>query len=98
LVDPAEVVEELMGVGESRADAGQLAVQIRYNSAPQAAWLRLDPQQPSRFTVRFEEPQAGIAPGQAAVIYRGERVLGGGWISRSLVAADVEERFSSQHS
>lgn len=98
LVDPAGLAGELMGAAEGGSGADQLAVQIRYNSAPQTAWLRLDPQQPSSFTVRFEEPQAGIAPGQAAVIYRGERVLGGGWISRSLVAADVEERFSSQHS
>lgn len=31
-------------------------------------------------TIRFESPEFGVAPGQAAVIYAGERVLGGGWI------------------
>jgi tRNA-specific 2-thiouridylase len=31
-------------------------------------------------TLRFEEPEYGVAPGQAAVLYAGERVLGGGWI------------------
>ncbi|RLS45446.1 MAG: hypothetical protein DWH84_03030, partial [Planctomycetota bacterium] len=31
-------------------------------------------------TVRFEEPQFGVAPGQALVLYDGDRVLGGGWI------------------
>jgi tRNA-specific 2-thiouridylase len=36
--------------------------------------------------VRFEEPIWGIAPGQAVVFYRGERVLGGGWIRRALEA------------
>jgi tRNA-uridine 2-sulfurtransferase len=30
--------------------------------------------------VRFEEPQYGVAPGQAVVFYDGDRVLGGGWI------------------
>ena len=31
-------------------------------------------------TIRFEQPEYGVAPGQAAVIYAGDRVLGGGWI------------------
>jgi tRNA-specific 2-thiouridylase len=31
-------------------------------------------------TIRFERPEFGVAPGQAAVLYYGERVLGGGWI------------------
>lgn len=31
-------------------------------------------------TIRFATPEFGVAPGQAAVLYHGERVLGGGWI------------------
>ncbi|AKM08228.1 tRNA 2-thiouridine(34) synthase MnmA [Pelagerythrobacter marensis] len=31
-------------------------------------------------TLRFAQPEYGVAPGQAAVIYAGERVVGGGWI------------------
>ncbi|HKU05906.1 MAG TPA: tRNA 2-thiouridine(34) synthase MnmA [Bradyrhizobium sp.] len=31
-------------------------------------------------TIRFADPEYGVAPGQAAVIYCGERVVGGGWI------------------
>ena len=31
-------------------------------------------------TLRFAEPEFGVAPGQAAVIYAGDRVVGGGWI------------------
>ena len=30
--------------------------------------------------IRFAEPEFGVAPGQAAVLYAGERVVGGGWI------------------
>jgi len=30
--------------------------------------------------IRFATPEYGVAPGQAAVIYAGERVVGGGWI------------------
>ncbi|MEW4449582.1 tRNA 2-thiouridine(34) synthase MnmA [Qipengyuania sp. JC766] len=38
-------------------------------------------------TLRFEQPEYGVAPGQAAVIYAGERVLGGGWIDTTEPAA-----------
>ncbi|OBV10691.1 tRNA 2-thiouridine(34) synthase MnmA [Erythrobacter dokdonensis] len=31
-------------------------------------------------SIRFAAPEFGVAPGQAAVIYAGERVVGGGWI------------------
>jgi tRNA-specific 2-thiouridylase len=33
--------------------------------------------------IRFEQPEFGVAPGQAAVIYAGERVVGGGWIEET---------------
>ena len=32
-------------------------------------------------TIRFATPEYGVAPGQAAVLYAGERVVGGGWIA-----------------
>ena len=38
-------------------------------------------------TIAFEQPEFGVAPGQAAVIYAGERVVGGGWIERTTSAA-----------
>ncbi|MFA7603101.1 MAG: tRNA 2-thiouridine(34) synthase MnmA [Novosphingobium sp.] len=31
-------------------------------------------------TIRFADPEYGVAPGQAAVLYAGDRVVGGGWI------------------
>ncbi len=37
-------------------------------------------------TVRFASPEFGVAPGQAAVIYSGERVIGGGWIDGTRAA------------
>ena len=47
---------------------------------------------PARFdgeNVSFELPEYGVAPGQAAVLYAGDRVLGGGWIEET-VAAELE--------
>jgi len=37
--------------------------------------------------IRFETPEYGVAPGQAAVIYAGERVVGGGWIDATQAVA-----------
>ena len=34
----------------------------------------------ARITLHFAAPEYGVAPGQAAVIYAGDRVVGGGWI------------------
>lgn len=34
----------------------------------------------SRVEVRFDEPQRAVTPGQGAVFYSGDLVLGGGWI------------------
>jgi len=42
---------------------------------------------PARFEngiIRFEQPEYGVAPGQAAVLYAGDRVLGGGWIAETM--------------
>jgi tRNA-specific 2-thiouridylase len=36
--------------------------------------------------VIFREPEYGVAPGQAAVLYEGDRVLGGGWIEETVSA------------
>ena len=52
--------------------------QIRYNApAAPAEFIRMDG---DRLRVEFDQPQFAIAPGQAAVCYDGDRVLGGGWI------------------
>jgi tRNA-uridine 2-sulfurtransferase len=53
-------------------------VKIRYRS--RAADATVEPLADGRFRVCFDEPCFGIAPGQAAVCYQGDQVLGGGWI------------------
>ena len=53
-------------------------VQIRYNAAPVPATIKILPN--DHLQVHFQEPQQGVAPGQAVVCYDGERTLGGGWI------------------
>lgn len=55
-------------------------VQIRYRSKPVP--VTVVPLENSRVRVVFDEPQFSITPGQAAVWYDGEKVLGGGIIER----------------
>jgi len=58
----------------------EAAVRIRYRHEPAVAMI--EPAATAEVRVRFREPQRAVTPGQAAVFYLGERVLGGGWISR----------------
>lgn len=51
---------------------------IRYNSRRVPATAEALPG--ARLRVTFDEPQFGVAPGQAVVCYAGEQLLGGGWI------------------
>jgi tRNA-specific 2-thiouridylase len=47
---------------------------------------------PARFDGRmltFDTPEYGVAPGQAAVFYAGDRVLGGGWIEETVAAERI---------
>jgi len=58
-----------------------VTVKIRYNHPGTAATLT--PVENGRAHIRLHEPQKAVTPGQAAVIYDGDIVLGGGWICRS---------------
>ncbi len=53
-------------------------VKIRYNSRRVPATV--EPLADNRLSCRFDDPQYGVAPGQAVVCYAGDQVLGGGWI------------------
>jgi tRNA-specific 2-thiouridylase len=56
----------------------EATVKIRYRHEP--ALARVEPAGAASVRVHFAEPQRAITPGQAAVFYQGEQVLGGGWI------------------
>jgi len=63
---------------------GPAEVQIRYRHRPVPARLR--PRPDGTVEVDLDEPLRAVTPGQAAVFYNGERVLGGGWIDGPLDA------------
>jgi tRNA-uridine 2-sulfurtransferase len=62
----------------------EVEVKLRSMTEPKPAIVSLLPGGYAH--VALKEPQFGIAPGQACVIYRGSRVLGGGWIERERTA------------
>ena len=67
-------------------EAAGTAVQVKLRSAQAPAAARILPAEGGDgggqgATILLDEPQYGIAPGQAAVCYAGSRVLGGGWIA-----------------
>jgi len=62
--------------------AVEAEVQIRYRAPAVPSVLR--PRSDDSCEVRFKEAFPAVTPGQAAVFYRGEEVLGGGWIQSAI--------------
>jgi len=56
---------------------GPVTAKVRSLAKPVPAWFDGE-------TVRFDAPEYGVSPGQAAVLYDGDRVLGGGWIRETM--------------
>jgi tRNA-specific 2-thiouridylase len=63
---------------DDQSDAVRVEVRVRYRHT--AAPATITSQQNSRASIKFDEPQRAITPGQATVFYRGHEVVGGGWI------------------
>ena len=59
---------------------GKLRVQVKIRHRHEPAWATLAMAGEDEVTVTFDEPQRAITPGQAAVFYDGDEVVGGGWI------------------
>ncbi len=75
-VDAARVVDaNWLGDVQGRS----ISAKVRSMAKPVAATLDGE-------WLRFESSEYGVAPGQAAVLYDGDRVLGGGWIEETIAA------------
>jgi tRNA-specific 2-thiouridylase len=78
-------VEDINWISGTPPDFSRLyETRIRYNHAPEPATL--SPVGDGVVHISFVEPQFAITPGQAAVFYDGQQVVGGGWIASPLTA------------
>ena len=74
---------ELAGVnwlGEAPLPGAGIDLEVKHRAREPRVAARVIANGDGGARVGFEEPQAGVAPGQACVFYQGTRVLGGGWI------------------
>ncbi len=71
-------LEEVSFVAGVAPAGRRLSVKVRYRAAAVAATLEHDG---SGYILRFHDPQEAVAPGQAAVMYAGDEVVGGGTIA-----------------
>ena len=67
--------------GREPSESVRATVRIRYRHDPAAA--EIHPLDGGRARIVFDQPQRAITPGQAAIFYDTEEVLGGGWIKRN---------------
>jgi len=72
-------VENINWIQEPPNRPVDVHTRVRYRHT--AAASMLIPVNDNTAMVRFEKPQEAITPGQCAVFYKGDEVLGGGWIS-----------------
>ena len=72
---------ELNWLAAPATDGMAVAARLRSTQAPASATLYLGAE-PGEAELVLQAPAGAVAPGQAAVLYDGERVLGGGWIRR----------------
>jgi tRNA-specific 2-thiouridylase len=75
------VIEAHWIAGGPPADHFRARIQIRHRHVPTGCLIQVG--KDGSINAIFDEPQHGVAPGQAAVVYDGDFVLGGGWISEA---------------
>lgn len=65
-------------------DLIECGVKIRYQKTEIPALISFFDDQDSSAIIRFKSPHQSVTPGQAAVFYQGDEVLGGGWIDSTI--------------
>ena len=77
------LVDEMRFVGGRAPGEGSFEAGVQIRHRGRVARARVAPLDERRWLVETQEPVWAAAPGQAAVFYDGDAVVGGGWIARS---------------
>ena len=84
------IVRDLNWLGPAIDPDAGVPVTVKLRSAQPALPGVIRPLDEGRgASIHLDAPQLGVAPGQAAVCYQGDRVLGGGWIAETAQSASV---------
>ena len=78
---PLALVEGVRWLVPEPAAGDGIAAEVKIRARSQAAPARIVPDGRGAARIEFASPVTAITPGQAAVFYRGDLVLGGGWIA-----------------
>ena len=83
LFEEGAIVERVRWVPFDRPN-GRVRATVRLRSTHAGVEASIADAGDGTAEVRFDEPQRAVTPGQAAVFYDGDLVLGGGWIASGL--------------
>ena len=82
---------EINWLGDETMDAIKVGVRVRSTRPPKPARITLSGE--AGVEIVLDDPEEGVAPGQACVFYEleGSRVFGGGWITSTVSARDADQ-------
>ena len=78
------VADDVSWVAGRRPSEGRFEAEVRIRSHGEDVPCVVEAEQPDRVRLEFGMPQRAVAPGQRAVLFRGDEVLGGGRIVEAL--------------
>ncbi len=76
-----------IGFDVASGESFRAEVMVRYHHRAAPATVT---REGAGLRIEFDDPVLAVAPGQGAAVYRGDRLLGGGWIARTTAAAARE--------
>ena len=88
-------VRDINWLGDTKPGDAAIHVQVKLRSMQPIVPAILRRNEQNNFVIELDAPQYGVAPGQACVIYDGNRVLGGGWIEKTGLSEQTKRQIAA---